>query len=289
MRIAYDGKGMTSPLRAKEFSYATPDDAPWRRALIQGIEQVTGKPKLWRLYERYRHDGRSEDFFAEAVSRLDFRLRVSSAQEPAFPAEGPLVVLANHPFGVVDGILLGYLISRVRPDFRILVHSALYRLPELRNNLLPIDFSGTAEALQTNLTSRRAALEDLAQGRAIAIFPAGGVSTAPRILDAAIDAPWTPFLARLIHCGRASVVPVYFEGQNSRLFQLTSRLAMGLRPSLLFREVVKKIGHEIGAHIGAPLPYESLAPITDRRLLTDYLRQRTYALRASALAEGAGD
>jgi putative hemolysin len=267
-----------------DFTYAAPEDAVWRRSLIHAIEQVSGKPRLWRLYADYCRGPAAGDFFAEAVERLSLKLAVDRRDLQRIPRDGPLVVVANHPFGVIDGIVLGYLLSRVRPDFRIMVNSVLFRLPELQPFLLPIDFAGTRAAQATNLATRRQALADLAAGRAIAIFPGGTVSTAASPLGRAVDPAWKPFVGRLVQEGRAAVVPVFFEGQNSRLFQWASRLSMTLRLALLFHEVVNKMGGEVALRIGAPLPCQQLARFADRRALTDHLRALTYAPRVADVA-----
>ncbi len=267
-------------LTAKNFTYAFPDDAPWRRGLVRCIEHLTGKPKLWRLYKAYSEDSAAADFFYEAVSRLELEVQANVSGLDALPTRGPLIIVANHPYGVIDGLVLGYLVSRRRADFRILVHSALYKVPEARPYLLPIDFAETREATRTNLESRRAALKDLAADRCIVIYPSGGIATAANPLRGeATDLEWKTFIARMVHQSRAPVVPVYFEGQCSRLFQVASHVSMDLRASLFFREAVKQIGGVMRAHIGQPIPYESLAPIADRKALTEHLREATYALR----------
>ena len=268
-----------------EFSYASPEDARWRRAVIHRIEQATGKPRLWALYEDYCRGPAVDDFFAEAVARLDLSVRAGGEGLDAIPRTGPVVVVANHPFGVVDGIVLGYLISRVRRDFKILVNSVLYRLPELRPHLLPIDFAETRAALKTNLKSRRVALKDLAEGRVIGIFPGGTVSTARPPNGQATDPEWKPFVSRLIQEGRADVVPVFFDGQNSRLFQWASRVSMTLRLSLLFREVVNKIGSDVDVQVGPCIAFDRLAGFPDRRQLAEYLRSRTYATQVDLPGE----
>ena len=273
-------------LSSSQFSYASPEDVIWRRGLIRCIEHLTGKPRLWRLYETYRRDQGGGNFFSEAVRRLDIRVLTATEELSAIPARGPLIVVANHPLGVVDGIVIGHLLSRVRSDFRILVHSALCRLPEARPHLLPIDFSVTRSAQQTNLETRQAALRDLAEDRAIVIFPGGWVATARHPLTEAQDLEWKTFLARLVHKGRATVLPVYIEGRSSRLFQCASQISMELRASLLFREAVKKIGREVRVHIGAPIPYERLAHSTDRRDLTEHLRRETFKLRPGPAPSG---
>lgn len=262
-----------SPLR--EFTYAAPEDAAWRRFLIHAIEQLTGKPRLWRLYSEYCAGPPSAEFFAEAVEKLSLNVALDSRDLARIPRTGPMVVVANHPFGVIDGIVLGYLLSRVRPDFRIVVNSVLYRLPEVKPYFLPIDFAETREARLTNLASRRQALTDLADGRAVAIFPGGAVATASSPLGRAVDPDWKPFVGRLVREGGATVVPIYFEGQNSRLFQVASQVSMTLRLSLLFHEVVNKMGRDVTLRIGRPIPPAQLAHFQDRRELTDHLRRLT--------------
>src|SRR3546814_6029032 len=111
-----------------DFTYAAPDDAAWRRAVIHGIEQLTGKPRLWRLYADYCRTPAGGDFFAQAVDRLWLSLAVDSRDLRRIPRPGPPVVVANHPFGVADGIFLGYLLSRARPELRLVVNSVPFLL-----------------------------------------------------------------------------------------------------------------------------------------------------------------
>ena len=278
---------MRSLIPAREFSYAMPEDSACRRAVIHWIEQATGKPRLRRLYEDYAKGPAVEEFFAEAVARLALTVRVHGGVT-GIPKTGPLVIVANHPFGVVDGIVLGYLISLVRSDFKILVHSVLCRLPELRPHLLPIDFSETPQARDINLATRKTALQDLADGKVIAVFPGGGVATAPKPAGRARDPEWKLFVARLIQAGRSDVVPIHFAGQNSRLFQVASHVSETLRLSLLFREVVNKIGTEVRAHVGPALAYESLAGFDDRRAMVEFLRVTTEALAPAGPVRSGG-
>lgn len=262
------------------FTYADPGD-PWpKRFVIRRIERLTGQPYLRWLYEDYRdHPPVGETFWDSAIRRLELNVTYDAAKLATWPKTGPLVVVCNHPYGVLDGLISCHIVAKARMDFRILTNAVLYRAEEVRPFLLPIDFSDTKEALKTNLESRAEAKAHLTGGGCLIIFPAGGVATTPTIWDRrAVDAPWKTFAARMISQARAPVAPLYFAGQNSRLFQVVSHISMTLRLSLLFKEVHDRIGSEVRARIGDVVPYESLAAITDRPALMRHLRQATYAL-----------
>jgi putative hemolysin len=268
------------------FSYADPDASAVKRKIIRLVEVATGQRKLKKLYmEHRRYPVPSESFFNSAVRRLALDVRFDAAALAAIPKSGPLVVVANHPYGVLDGIVISWLVEKVRSDFLVLTNAVLLRAPEVQSFVLPVDFAPTEEAMQTNLRSRAAAREHLEKGGCVVIFPAGGVSTAPDRLGRmpAIDAPWQPFTAQLVHRGKTTVVPICFMGQNSRIFQIASHLSATLRLSLIFREVKNRIGTTMVVAIGAPIPYAELAPIKDRQALADVLRGKTYALQSDPI------
>lgn len=262
------------------FSYADPTD-PWiRRVIIRTIERMTGQPFLKSLYDDHIvNPVPGESFWDSAVRRLQLNIVTNEDGLFRIPQTGSLVVVANHPFGVLDGLVICHLISRVRTDFVVLTNALLTQAEELRPFLLPIDFSETREALSVNLNSRAAAKRHLISGGCLIVFPAGGVSTTPRPWNrTAIDAEWKKFTGRLIHQCRAPVVPVYFAGQNSRLFQLASHISLTLRLSLLFKEVHDRIGSDIHVQIGEAVPFENLPTTSDRRTFMDQLRSMTYSL-----------
>jgi putative hemolysin len=263
----------------EHFSYAAPDDPHFRRLLIRAIETMTGQPHLKRLYDEHRQEKRpGESFWAASIRRLELKVVYNEEALAPLPKTGPLVIVANHPFGVLDGLVISYLACKVRDDFRVLTNSVLYRAEEIRDYLIPIDFAETKEALSTNLKSRAQAKAHLMHGGCLVIFPAGGASTAPKPWSKrAVDSEWKTFAGRLITQAKAPVVPVYFAGQNSRLFQIASHISMTLRLSLFFKEVYDKIGSEIRVRIGELIPYEKLAGL-DRKEFMAYLRDVTYAL-----------
>ena len=260
------------------FSYAAPDD-PWlRRVLIRTIERMTGQPYLKHIYEdNHARPVAGETFFDAAIRRLELKIVVNEDTLAKWPKTGPLVVVANHPFGVLDGIIICYLVSKVRSDFRVLTNSVLYRAEEIRSFLLPVDFADTRAALETNLRTRAEAKLHLSRGGCLVVFPAGGVSTTPSLWHSrAVDAEWKTFTGRLIAQTRAPVAPVFFSGQNSRLFQLASHVSMTLRLSLLFKEIHDRIGTAVHVRVGDVIAFDTLP--AERQLFMRALRERTYAL-----------
>jgi putative hemolysin len=265
-----------------QFSYSDSSMPLLQRGVVRTIEVLTGQPELARLYRDYQRNGAPrEDFWSGAVRRLGLIVEADLdklARE--LPAAGPVVVVANHPYGVLDGIVIGWLVRRVREDFRILTHAVLYKAPEVRPWLLPVDFSGTPEAQRTNLASRRSAHELLEKGGVVVVFPAGAVSTSPDRMGRtpAVDSPWQPFIAQLIQRHQAPVLPVYFGGQNSRLFQIASHVSQTLRLSLLFKEVHDRMGTPIEVNIGDLLEAAELEGLPSRQAVVDRLRVLTYGL-----------
>src|SRR5215813_3810399 len=237
-----------------DLTYASQCDGPLARGFIRIVEILTGQLKLKRLYEIYQSEMRSSmDFWGAAMRLLNLSLEYDSAKLAAIPQEGPLIIVANHPFGLVDGLLIGSLTNRVRSDFKVLTNARLYPPDaDVQHYILPIDFDQTEEALKTNLATRATARRHIKGGGCLIVFPAGGVATTPTpFARTAIDLDWKPFTARLIHEGRACVAPIYFHGQNSRLFQIASHISMTARLALLLHEVANKIGCSFSAEIGA--------------------------------------
>lgn len=278
------------PLRrnAMRFSYSTADQPLMQRAVIQAIEKIGGQRKLKRLYLQHQKSvAAGENFFAAAVRLLRIRVDFDRAALAATPAAGPVLFIANHPYGVLDGITLTWLATQVRPDTKVLANAVLCQAPEAAANLLPVAFAPTREARETNVQSRLAAQRWLRDGHAVGIFPAGGVSTSEKPLKGpAVDLPWAPFTAKLLRLSKATVVPVFFAGQNSRLFQLASHMSLTLRLSLVFRETARRIGTTLKVRIGAPIPFAELAHIEDRAALVAELRKRTFGLAAPGDIKG---
>lgn len=266
-----------------EFSYASPEDPRFKRLVIQLIERITGQPELKRMYLEHQNNPKpGESFWDAAISKLRLNIDLNEQDLSEIPRTGPVIIVANHPFGVLDGLMVCWLISRVRNDFKVLTNALLNRAEEIKPYLLPIDFEETKAALETNIRTRAESKALLEKGGALVIFPGGTVSTTPTLLSRkAKDPEWKTFTGRMIVQGKAPVVPVYFDGQNSRLFQIASHISMTLRLSLLFKEVHDRIGESLTVRIGKRIPYETLKSFSDRKELMAFLRDQTYALEAA--------
>lgn len=261
------------------FTYSHPGQSRFRRAVIRGVERISGQPRLREMYMDWAaHPQPGESVFAAAVRVLKLDIRLAGFALADVPKKGGLLLVANHPFGIVDGLTIGHLGMELRGQSRILTNSLLCQTPEIRPHLLPVDFSGTAEARRISGETRRRAAEALAAGEAVAIFPGGGVATANKPLRGqAVDAEWHPFVGRLATIPGVTTLPLHFSGQNSRLFQIASHLSYPLRVALIFHETRRQIGRQVGVTLGQPLSAEQLRAM-DKAEVTRHLRRITMEL-----------
>jgi len=274
---------------AREISYAYSVRGRAAQVFVRGLENVTGRPGLIRAARDYEKEvAAGADFWEVMTRRYRLALDLPGPGLANLPAEGPLVVIANHPFGILDGLMLGRILSAVRgrDGFRIMAHQVFRKAGEIDAVILPISFDADREAQRINVATRSEAHRFLGAGGAVGVFPGGTVSTARDPFGPALDPAWRTFTAKLIARSGAAVVPVFFEGTNSRTFQLASHLHYALRMGLLINEFRRRVGGTVRAVIGAPLARDEIeARRGDSRALMDYLRLETYRLSPRPLAD----
>ena len=288
MPVRFRARKMQFP----ELSYANENQPRLKRWFIRSVEGLSGRDRFARIYCDWRSEvaaGRPH-VFTRLLELLGVGIVHAESWPPAALPDTPLVIVANHPFGIGDGMALLSLAERLGRPFRVMIHSDLLKVPEIAPYALPVDFSETKEALKRNLAVRHEAVRLLKEGVTVVIFPAGGVATAPKVLGRAEDLPWKVFVARLVMDAKASVIPIHFCGQNGRLFHMVSQpmkladsevplarmignLSLTLRLSLLVREFARLSGKSIEARVGSPLAWQELEAIRDRKLLLGRLQR----------------
>jgi putative hemolysin len=270
----------------KELSYSNEKDPRLKRWFIRSIEGLSGRDRYARLYDIWRTDivGKTERVFGKMLDLIDVELDIQGEWPPALSSGRPVVIVANHPFGIGDGIAVLALAEQLGRPFRVLIHNELLKVPEMAAYSLPVSFEENKEAVAINMQTRHEALRLLKDGTTIIIFPAGGVATARKGFGRAEDLPWKIFPAKLIQAARADVVPIYFDGQNGRLFHIASRISLTLRLSLLIREFKRLSGTKITARVGQVMGWDEMAGIADRKDLLVKLYESVFAMRTVAAA-----
>ena len=270
---------------ARDISYAHSAQTRGGRALIRAMENATGRISLIKRARGYDQDvAHGHDFWQVMVERYGLSLDVISGNLTDIPTTGPLILIANHPYGILDGLMLGHILSTVRGDFRIMAHQVFRKSADLNRVILPVSFDETKEAVKQNLKTRQEALRYLSQGGAIGIFPGGTVSTAAKPFSTPMDPGWRSFTARMVAKSAATVVPIYFDGHTSRLFQVASHLHANLRMGLLISEFKKRVDTPVRVVVGQPIPQADLQKhAKDPREMMEFLRKATYDLSPKPL------
>tara|TARA_Y200000002_G_C22588435_1_gene624054 strand:- start:283 stop:1104 length:822 start_codon:yes stop_codon:yes gene_type:complete len=266
------------------FSYASKSEHNFaQRLIIKTIETLTGKKKLETLYKNYSVNKQNPvTFWSDILKEMKIKVVNKSHNELSIPVNGPLLVIANHPFGIIDGLILCSLLSKFRNDFKIMTHETLQFLPQLEDFILPVDFSGQTKGSKIlNIQTAKAAKKHLCNNGAVIIFPSGGVSVAKSLKSEAIDDEWKLFPAKLIHQTKANILPIYFDGKNGFLFHFFASKMKNqtLKYSSYIHETRKKIGKEIFIYSGKLINYSEVEKIKDRVELTNFLKNITYSLK----------
>ena len=261
------------------FSFASSEVGPLGRAFIKITELSTGQPKLKKIYDDYIKDNRPPElFWHDAVERLNLKVNIKTGAKNLIPKTGKLLVVSNHPFGTIDGIILCSILTKIRSDVKIITHKVLAQAPAVKHQILPIDFTSSKSALINNIMTKRKAEDHLKNDGVVIIFPNGQISTDKKYKQKIIEKEWKTFASKLTLKSKSPVLPFYFEGQNSKVFHYANKIGQTFRYSVLMYELRKKMGKTINVHIGSLIDNDKIKSIGGLKEITDYLRQETYNL-----------
>ena len=264
-------------------------DSPFRLPRVtpfglaeKGIEWLTGLSKLDALYQQRTPTQSSFEFMNYTLKALDIDYQLVSGALQNIPKTGPVVIVANHPLGAIEGVIVADLLASVRQDVKVLANEMLKRLPEIRDLFIGVNVFGGSKAAKTNSMAIREANQHLADGGVLVIFPAGEVSTYPKGSKVLADAEWRHSVAKFINRSEAAVVPIFIDGQNSPMFYRAGRIHPLLRTALLAKELLNKRASKIRLSIGQAMDYSELKGFRDEKDLVHYLRLNTYLLSSDA-------
>ena len=263
------------------FTFASSEVDKLSQNFIKFIELLTGKLILKKLYNQYLSENNPpENFWDDALKKLRINLVAHYHFSKKINKKGRLIVVANHAFGVADGISLCSLISKVRQDYKMITHKVLRQAEAVKEKILPIDFCPTKEAIISNIETRKLAENHLKNDGLIIIFPSGQIATKSKFgkkikVD---DGIWKQFTSKLAMRTNSSILPMFFEGQNSHFFHIANKLGQTFRYSLMMYELKRKIGHTVDVHIGEAISEEKIKQIGDLKEITKFIRQKTYNL-----------
>ena len=269
------------PYDRRKLSYANTFENPLQRITIQTIELLTARLRILRRIRKFEAQGVpfGQPFWKQALDTMGIKLLTPEEQIARIPKDGPIVVTSNHPHGLVDGMILGELIGQVRTDYKILTRSLLTGVAEIDQFMIPVPFPHEPDALEKNLWMRKQAMDHLKNGGIVAVFPSGSVAASQTMFGPVIEREWNPFTSKMIQRSNATVVPVFFPGANSRLYQIANQISATLRQGLLIREVVISMNKPQAPIVRAAIERDEIQQwSSDPRGFMKWLRSKTIGI-----------
>jgi len=266
----------------RSLTYSNSFDAPLTAATIRGIEWMTGKLSIVRMIRDFERRGAptGQPFWRASLDTMGIDLLTPENELDNIPVTGPVVAVANHPHGLVDGMILADLIGRRRTDYKILTRALLTGIDEVAASyMISVPFPHEPDAQRKSVEMRAGAMAHLKKGGLISVFPSGVVASSDTMFGPAIEREWNVFTAQMIRRSGARVLPIFFPGANSRWYQMANRVSSTLRQGLLLHEVVHSCNRPQKPVVGAPVSDARMEMLqSDPRGFMTWLRAHTLSL-----------
>lgn len=275
---------MSSIVQDRIFKLDTPFPDPLRRALfsfMQGpMEHLLAFPRLNKAYADARQQSDDRSFFDKALDTLGVAYDLPADDlRRLSQVTGPAIIVANHPFGGIEGLILSSLLTSLRCDVKFMANHLLGIIPEMRDLIISVHVFNGKDSVSRNIRPLRECINHVRNGGMLVVFPAGTVSHLDIQNGAVSDPFWSTTIARLVRKTGAPVMPLFFHGMNSAWFQLAGLVHPLFRTALLPNELLNKRRRVIQMRIGSPIPFERLDSFRSDSLMTDHLRFRTYVMK----------
>lgn len=245
--------------------------------IISILSALSGIEKLNRFYDEVSQYSDAE-FIDGFFKVLEVEIELDEASLENIPKTGPFITISNHPFGAIDGMMLLRTIHQRRPDYKVLANFLLQQVDPIRDNFIAVNpFEGNKSSF-SNLSGLKRAKQQLSEGHALGIFPAGEVSSYQSESRSISDKQWMSSALKIIQRAEVPIVPIYFDGSNSYLFHVLGLVHPGLRTLTLPSEMLKKKGKKIKMRIGKPIPVKDQQGFVNLDQFGRFLRAKTYAL-----------
>tara|TARA_B100001093_G_scaffold119759_1_gene112442 strand:+ start:2508 stop:3407 length:900 start_codon:yes stop_codon:yes gene_type:complete len=275
------------PYDKSRLSYANTFGNPFQRITIKTIELLTARMRLLRKIRRFEANGvpSGQAFWKQALDIMGIKLMTPPEQISRIPPKGPLIITANHPHGLIDGMILGEMIGSVRTDYKILTRSLLTGIAEIDEFMIPVPFPHEENALEKSLWMRQQAMNHLKKGSVVVIFPSGSVASSETMFGPVIEKEWNPFTAKMIQRSDAQVLPIFFPGANSRWYQIANQLSATVRQGMLLYEIAHSMNKPQAPIVGNLINRETISQWSDNpRGFMAWIRSETLALGTRPIA-----
>ena len=214
--------------------------------IINKISKIEEIKSLYKI--NYDDLKKSSNFWKKTLDILNIDYYAENITN--IPKKGSAIIVANHPFGLLDGLIICSIICDIRKDYKILINEEVSQIDQIREYLLPIKFSRLTSDIKKNIITKKKAIEHLNSNGILITFPSGEVATSSLIFNEANEREWKPLIGSIINKTNADIIPVRFFGKNSLFFHTIGFINNNLRRVLFIRELFNKKNKKFNLSIG---------------------------------------